>query len=133
VTPSSPRQAEIAQRHELGLETLVFGSDFPHPEGIWPNTKQWLQSAFKDVPEADARKILGENAIRIYGLDGAKMDAIAAKIGPTPAEVLGGAPVDQRLLEAFHHRSAYLQSPENLSSAMLEQFFDALQSDAKAA
>ena len=31
-------KAEVAMRHEIGVETISFGRDYPHPEGTWPNT-----------------------------------------------------------------------------------------------
>ena len=34
-------------------------------------------------PEADGRKILGDNAIAFYGLDRDKLQAVADDIGPT--------------------------------------------------
>jgi energy-coupling factor transporter ATP-binding protein EcfA2 len=37
--------------------------DYPHPEGTWPNTHDWIRDAFGDVPVDEARLILGENAI----------------------------------------------------------------------
>ena len=32
-------KAEVAMRHEIGVETIAFGRDFPHAEGTWPNTR----------------------------------------------------------------------------------------------
>ena len=58
------------------VDTVV-GRDYPHPEGTWPNTLDWLRAAFAGVPESDARKILGENAIRCFGLDAPAIDAIS--------------------------------------------------------
>ena len=49
--------------NEIGLEKMMWGSDFPHPEGSWPNTAQYLKDNFSDFPEQDGRKILGENAV----------------------------------------------------------------------
>jgi hypothetical protein len=40
-----------------------------------------------DMPDAERRAILGENAARLYGFDLAKLRPIAARVGPTPAEV----------------------------------------------
>ena len=59
VTPSSPRKYEVAMRHDIGVTQLMFGTDYPHPEGTWPNTHDWIRTAFDGVPEAEARLILG--------------------------------------------------------------------------
>jgi hypothetical protein len=82
-------------RHEIGVETIAFGRDYPHPEGTWPHTKQWLQDAFAGVPEQELRLMLGENAIRFFGLDRARLAEYAKRIGFTVGEITGGEPVRQ--------------------------------------
>ena len=67
VSLSFPHRAEVAMRHEIGLETVAFGRDYPHNESTWPNTMAWLRDAFDGVPENELRLILGENVIRALG------------------------------------------------------------------
>jgi predicted TIM-barrel fold metal-dependent hydrolase len=76
---------ECDARHEIGVPTILWGSDFPHDEGTWPDTQAALHATFDGVPEAELRAMLGENAIRIYGLDTEGLAAHAARIGPKPA------------------------------------------------
>ena len=64
VSLSFPHRAETDLRHEMGIETLAFGRDFPHNESTWPNTKAWLRDVFGGVPENELRLILGENVVR---------------------------------------------------------------------
>jgi predicted TIM-barrel fold metal-dependent hydrolase len=78
---------EVAYRHEVGLDQLLWGTDYPHLEGTWPQTPQSIRHAFHDVPEDEARLILGETASVIYGFDREKVWEIAQRVGPTPAEV----------------------------------------------
>jgi predicted TIM-barrel fold metal-dependent hydrolase len=106
-TPSSIHRSEVEMRHEIGLDKLLFGVDYPHWEGIWPNTADWIRTAFAGVPEADARKILGENAIAAYGLDRATFAEVAARIGPKAADVFGDHVVAPALVEEFHKRSGF--------------------------
>ena len=73
---------DLDLRDEVGLEKVMWGSDFPHPEGSWPNTAQYFKDNFGNFPEADGRKILGENAIAFYGLDREKLQSVANEIGP---------------------------------------------------
>ena len=47
--------AGLKQRHEIGIDNLCFGRDYPHPEGTWPNTLDWLHDAFAGVPENELR------------------------------------------------------------------------------
>jgi predicted TIM-barrel fold metal-dependent hydrolase len=130
VTPSSPRTYEIDMRHQIGLDRLMFGMDYPHPEGTWPNTREWIQHTFAGVPEDQARQILGLNAIECYGLDKDHLVSIADKIGMLPDELLGGHEVDTRVVASFHDRSGYLRPQEvvdpNLYGRMLKADVDAV-------
>ena len=106
-------KVEVEMRDEIGVETILFGRDYPHPEGTWPNTPDWLRDAFAGVPERDLRLMLGENAIPFFGLDRANLTAVADKIGPTVQEITGPNPeVDPELLALFDGRSGYLKPSE---------------------
>jgi predicted TIM-barrel fold metal-dependent hydrolase len=106
-------KAEVAMRHEIGVETVFFGRDYPHAEGTWPNTRDWLSDAFADVPDDELRLMLGENAIRVLGLDRAKLAGVAERIGPTIEDVTGRKPdLDPRLVANWDARGGYLRPPE---------------------
>ena len=75
-------RSDIDLRDQIGTEKIMWGSDFPHPEGTWPNTRQYYEDTFSGIPEEDGRKILGENAVRFYGLDRERLQAVADEIGP---------------------------------------------------
>jgi len=79
-----PRR-EVELRHEIGLANLMWGSDYPHPEGTWPNTREQMLEAFRGLPEAEAAALLGGNAARVYGFDVEKLAPVAARIGPEKA------------------------------------------------
>lgn len=81
---------EVGMRHEIGISTVGFGTDYPHLEATWPNTLSWLNSAFEGqgVTEQEARDMLGGNAIRFYNLDQATLQQAADKVGPTPESLL---------------------------------------------
>ncbi|GAB3292130.1 amidohydrolase family protein [Parahaliea aestuarii] len=76
-----PRR-DIELRSVIGVDKLMWGSDFPHPEGTWPNTADYFKETFSGLPEEDGRKILGDNAVAWYGLDRAALQAVADDIGP---------------------------------------------------
>ncbi|HEY3737021.1 MAG TPA: amidohydrolase family protein [Jatrophihabitans sp.] len=78
---------EVAARHEIGLQNLMWGSDYPHQEGTWPNTLLAQRYAFSDVPEQDVRRILGLNALEVFDLDAAELQVVADRIGPTIADI----------------------------------------------
>jgi predicted TIM-barrel fold metal-dependent hydrolase len=62
-------QAGIDAIDTIGEETLMWGSDFPHPDGLWPDSREFIAKQFADIPAAKRRKILCENAARIYGFE----------------------------------------------------------------
>ena len=108
VAPSSTHRSEVELRHQIGIHKMMFGTDYPHHEGTWPNTRAWITAAFEGVPEQEARLILGENAISFYGLDRSKLAAVAERVGPVPSEVLvSKSEVEPSLVEHFHKRSGF--------------------------
>ena len=106
-------RAEVAMRHEIGIETVAFGRDYPHTESTWPNTREWLRDAFGHVPQNELRLVLGENVIRVLGLDRAPLAEIADRVGPTIDEITRATPpVDPELVAHFDLRGGYLRPPE---------------------
>jgi len=79
----------VARRHEIGVNNLMFGSDFPHPEGTWPHTHRWMRDRLEGVPRDEFEKIVGLNALDMYPFDQKKLREIADRIGPTFEEVMG--------------------------------------------
>ena len=75
---------EIRRRHVNGIDALMWGTDYPHPEGSWPKTVERLQDDFCEVPIEDTRRLLGLNAVDCYGLDLAGLTKVAERVGPTP-------------------------------------------------
>jgi predicted TIM-barrel fold metal-dependent hydrolase len=106
-------KVEVEMRHEIGVETILFGRDFPHHEGTWPHTKDWLRLAFDGVPEDEARLMLGENAIRFLNLDRDRLAEIAKRIGPGVEDVIaGGTEIRPELLANFNQRGGFLKPAE---------------------
>jgi predicted TIM-barrel fold metal-dependent hydrolase len=74
------REAEL--RHEIGIGSILWGSDYPHPEGTWPYTREQMVDTFHGLPEAEIAAMLGGNAARCYGFDTEKLATLVARIGP---------------------------------------------------
>jgi predicted TIM-barrel fold metal-dependent hydrolase len=106
---SFAHRAEIELRHEIGVETVAFGRDYPHPEGTWPNTREWIRDAFAAVPENELRMMLGENAIERLGLDGPGLHAIAGRVGLTVEQLMGAPAPSKELVDHFDLRGGYLK------------------------
>lgn len=90
---------EVAARDVVGIRNLCWGSDYPHTEGTWPNTRLALRHTFANVPEAETRLILGENALSFFDLDEAALRPIADRIGPHPSDL--AQPLRQDEFPAF--------------------------------
>jgi predicted TIM-barrel fold metal-dependent hydrolase len=115
VSLSFVHKSEVAMRHQIGVDTVFFGRDYPHAEGTWPNTADWLSDAFAGVPDDELRLMLGENAVRVMGLDRVNLAAVAARIGPTVDDITGRTPeLDARLLANWDARGGYLKPPEQV-------------------
>jgi predicted TIM-barrel fold metal-dependent hydrolase len=85
-------QAEVELRHDIGIDNMMFGVDFPHLEGSEGYTREWLAGTVgpNNLTEAEARKILGENCARCYRVDVDALTPTVERIGPTVDEILNG-------------------------------------------
>ena len=54
----------------LGEDNLMWGSDVPHPDGVWPDSRQYLTEQLAHLPATTRRKITCDNAAQLYGLGG---------------------------------------------------------------
>ena len=84
---STMSREEIRRRHVNGIDALMWGTDYPHPEGSWPHTVERLETDFREVSIEDTRRLLGLNAIECYDLDVAALSEIATRVGPTPDQL----------------------------------------------
>jgi predicted TIM-barrel fold metal-dependent hydrolase len=82
---------EAELRHEIGLDKLMWGADYPHYEGTWPSSLEWQKSAFGGLPTDDVQAILGDNAARVYGFDVEALRPVAARVGPGVDEIRDAA------------------------------------------
>jgi predicted TIM-barrel fold metal-dependent hydrolase len=62
-------QAGVAMRHLIGVDNILWESDFPHPTATYPNSREFIERGLAGVPEAEKRKMLVENALKLYHLD----------------------------------------------------------------
>ena len=63
----------VKMRHEIGIDQMLWGSDFPHAESNWPESQRSIDEMFADVPEDEAARILGGNAIDYFRIDASKL------------------------------------------------------------
>lgn len=58
--------AGLQSRHLIGIDNIMFESDYPHSDSQWPHTRKLLEDSLLDVPDDEARKMVEENARRLY-------------------------------------------------------------------
>jgi predicted TIM-barrel fold metal-dependent hydrolase len=84
---SNTKRRELAHRYEIGIDNMLWGNDFPHPEGTWPNTRKWLKTTFHDIPVDETRRMIGLAAAEVYGFDVDKLRPVAERINLRPADL----------------------------------------------
>jgi predicted TIM-barrel fold metal-dependent hydrolase len=84
---SQPGPDDAAARHAIGLDRFMWGSDYPHDEGTAPFTREHLRQRFADAPADELRAILAANAATLYDFDLEALAPLAARVGPTVAEI----------------------------------------------
>ena len=55
-------------RDLLGVENLLWSTDFPHPVTSWPNSRRIVEEQFAAVPADERELILSGNATRVWNL-----------------------------------------------------------------
>lgn len=63
----------IRLRDIIGVDNMMWGSDYPHSESTFPQSRQILAQILAGVPEDDYAKIVGGNTARLYDFDMARI------------------------------------------------------------
>jgi predicted TIM-barrel fold metal-dependent hydrolase len=58
----------LSLRHLVGIENILWSTDFPHPATTWPNSREVVARQFADVPDDERELITSGNSARIYRL-----------------------------------------------------------------
>lgn len=53
----------------IGVDNVMWGSDFPHPDGVWPDSQEFIAREFVGVSHEDKQKVICDNAARLYGFE----------------------------------------------------------------
>ena len=59
----------IRLRDRIGVDCMMWGSDYPHSESTFPRSRQVLDEILQGVPEEERAKIVCHNTARLYGFD----------------------------------------------------------------
>jgi predicted TIM-barrel fold metal-dependent hydrolase len=63
--------------HHIGIDNLMWESDFPHVASYYPKSWEHVDRVVAELSAVDRRKVLYENAIRVYKLDAKLAEAAA--------------------------------------------------------
>jgi len=58
----------IAMRHQIGLDRFLWQADYPHIDGLFPDSRKELVKQLQDVPDDEARQIAEGNARKLLRL-----------------------------------------------------------------
>ena len=64
----------IRLRDAIGVDSMMWGSDYPHSESTFPQSRKILAEILAGVPDAEQAKIAGGNTARVYGFDVARLE-----------------------------------------------------------
>ena len=59
----------IQLREYVGINTLMWGSDYPHAESTFPKSREIVDRILDGVPEEEKVLIAGENCAKMFGID----------------------------------------------------------------
>ena len=60
----------VRNRHDFGVENIMWSSDYPHSGADWPNSQKLIEFHMQGVPEEEKLKMLGGNYARVFKLRG---------------------------------------------------------------
>ena len=59
----------LDQVERIGADNIMWGSDYPHQDGVFPDSGKAIEDGIGHLPEDVVRKIVCENAARLYGFN----------------------------------------------------------------
>jgi predicted TIM-barrel fold metal-dependent hydrolase len=92
---SFPGVEEARGMRKLGLDRVMWGSDYPHHEGSEPFSRELMRLAFSEWATADVDQVLCRTAAQVYDFDLDALAPLAARYGPLVSEIaepLGATP-----------------------------------------
>jgi predicted TIM-barrel fold metal-dependent hydrolase len=65
----------VRLRDVIGVDNMMWGSDYPHSESTFPQSRKILAEILAGVPDDEQAKIFGSNTARVYRFDRARLIA----------------------------------------------------------
>jgi predicted TIM-barrel fold metal-dependent hydrolase len=83
-------RGDAEDRAAVGVDKIMWGSDFPHEEGTYPHTRESLAHTYAGIDSDEVARMLSGNAAEVYGFDLVALQKVADEIGPEVAAVRAG-------------------------------------------
>jgi hypothetical protein len=106
------RPAEVTMRTAVGVDRIMWGSDYPHKEASFPYSHEALRLSFAGVDPAEVQAMVGRNAAELYGFDLDALAPVAARVGPAIDEVATPLPASE-VPEDARRCPAFAEVPGN--------------------
>ena len=74
-------------RHAVGVDKIMWGSDYPHRESSFPFSNEALRLSFAGIDPVEVQQMLGGNAAELFGFDLDSLREVARRVGPTHDEI----------------------------------------------
>ncbi|HUP75768.1 MAG TPA: amidohydrolase family protein [Acidimicrobiales bacterium] len=55
-------------RHRIGVENIMWSSDYPQPVSSWPNSRAMVEKSLNGVPANERELMVSGNAARVWNL-----------------------------------------------------------------
>jgi len=56
----------ISTRYAIGVDHIMFETDYPHGDGTWPDSQAVVERYWGDLPVDELRKMLHQNAAKLF-------------------------------------------------------------------
>jgi predicted TIM-barrel fold metal-dependent hydrolase len=58
----------VKLRDMIGVDNIIWGSDFAHGQGYWPESLKAIEESMAGIPDDERQKMTSGNAVRYFGL-----------------------------------------------------------------
>jgi len=82
-----PAPSDARAMRTIGIDRIMWGSDYPHMEATSPHSRESLRRTFAGWEPDEIRQVLSENAAKVYKFDLPKLAALADLHGPPVDEL----------------------------------------------
>jgi predicted TIM-barrel fold metal-dependent hydrolase len=66
-----------------GTDAVLWGNDYPHEEGTYPDSRDIVQRLASEVDADTARRVFRDNAARVFGFDEQTIDEPIEDVTPS--------------------------------------------------